>query len=238
MCLFTLRRALVVVAFFSVSTGSLAQQAESYVVPLTEHGHPDFQGNWEDGFLTMLERPIGFENLIANPEQAQALVAGIRSNLTGNVDPDIGIQNLQELAMVKGEYRTSIIVSPTDGQMPFTEAGLELVAWSKMRDEQLFDHPEQRPLVERCLESFGYPPMRAGPAVAVPRKIVQNRDHVVILTEDAVGYRVIRLEGQPPPKAMRTVEGHSIGHWEGDTLIRVASIRYHSCGSTNDRFGS
>lgn len=219
MCLFThLRHALVVVALFSVSAETLAQQADSYVVPLTEYGHPDFQGIWEDGFLTMLERPIGFENLIANPEQAQALVAGIRSNLTGNVDPDIGIQDLQQLAMVKGEYRTSIIVSPPDGRIPYTEAGLELVAWSKMRDEQLFDHPEQRPLVERCLESFGYPPMRSIP-VAVPRKIVQNRDHVVIFTEDAAGYRVIRLEGRPPPEAMRSVEGYSIGHWQGDTLV-------------------
>ena len=30
---------------------------------------------------------------------------------------------------------------------------------------------------------------------------------------------MIHLGGQPPPDALRTVEGYSTGHWEGDTLV-------------------
>lgn len=46
-----------------------------------------------------------------------------------------------------------------------------------------------------------------------------SRDHVVIVTEGPVGVRIIHLGGQPPPDALRTVEGYSTGQWEGDTLV-------------------
>jgi hypothetical protein len=50
-------------------------------------------------------------------------------------------------------------------------------------------------------------------------QIAQTRDHVVIVTERPVGVRIIPLRGQPPPNALRSVEGHSTGHWAGDTLV-------------------
>ena len=46
------------------------------------------------------------------------------------IDPDALIQDIQQLAIVKGEPRTSVIVDPTDGKMPFTPAGLEL-SWGE-----------------------------------------------------------------------------------------------------------
>jgi hypothetical protein len=60
--------------------------------------------------------------------------------------------------------------------------------------------------------------MRALP-VLLPRQIVQTRDHVVIMSEDAVGLRLIHLNGAPRPASMRTVEGYSVGRWEGDSLV-------------------
>ena len=60
--------------------------------------------------------------------------------------------------------------------------------------------------------------MRALP-LGIPRKIIQNRDHVVIATEDAAGYRVIRLQDEPRSDLLRTVEGYSRGYWEGDSLV-------------------
>ena len=60
----------------------------------------------------------------------------------------------------------------------------------------------------------------------VPRQIFQNRDHLVMVTEDAAGLRIIRLEGEPPPDSVRSIEGFSIGHWEGDTLVvRTTNLR-------------
>ena len=38
--------------------------------------------------------------------------------------------------------------------MPFTQAGADLAARIVVRNEELFDQVEQRPLFERCMENF------------------------------------------------------------------------------------
>src|SRR5262245_26352685 len=123
---------LALLAFAAASPVVLAQDHQ-YKVPRTEFGHPDFQGNWSTAFLTSLERPAGVETLVATPEQAEALVARIRKMMPALTDPDVGIHDIKHLAMVKGEYRTSMIVDPPDGRIPFTQAGLELAARVKAR---------------------------------------------------------------------------------------------------------
>src|SRR5262245_33372997 len=106
---------LVFLAFSATSPAVLAQgHHHGYKVPRTEFGHPDFQGNWSTAFLTSLERPAGVETLIATPEQAEALVARIRKMMPAVNDPDVQLHDIQHLAMVKGEYRTSMIVDPPD----------------------------------------------------------------------------------------------------------------------------
>lgn len=220
-----LRLTLALLALLATSAAGLAQQVEPYDVPRTAHGHPDFQGVWATEFLTMLERPPGVDNLVASPEHAQRLAATIWSQLPDVLDPQVRLDDTRQLAMVQGEYRTSVIVEPENGHLPFTQTGLNLAAWSLDRDTQLFDRPDQRPLVERCLESFGYPPMRTIP-IFLPRQLFQTRDHVVIVTEDQVGLRIIRLEGEPPPDRLRSFGGYSTGHWEGDTLVvRTTHLR-------------
>ena len=61
--------------------------------------------------------------------------------------------------------RSSIIIDPPNGRFPpLTAAGARRVAALAARGQQFgeFDHPELRPLAERCLVSFGSntgPPM-------------------------------------------------------------------------------
>ncbi len=208
---------LVLLTCLAMSVATAAQQRGGYSVPRTEHGQPDFQGVWATAFLTILERPPGVQNLIASPEQAQALVTAIRSKTPAVIDPDFQLHDIRQLAMVKGEYRTSIIVDPADGQMPLSQAGLDLAKAVGARHEQA-DDIEQRSLADRCLENLGYAPMRSVP-VLLPRLIVQTRDHVVIFSEDAVGLRLIHLRDRPRADSLRTVEGYSTGRWEGDTLV-------------------
>ena len=102
--------------------------------------------------------------------------------------------------------------------MPLTQAGVDLLAKLFVQFTQEFDHPEQRPLFERCMQNYGAPPIFSV-GVFAPHQIVQTRDHVVIVTEGPVGVRIIPLRGQAPPYALRTVEGYSTGHYEGDTLV-------------------
>lgn len=205
-------------ASMTVSTMALAQQVPRYTVPRTHHGHPDLQGVWATEFLTTLERPPGVDYLVASPEQARVVAETIRSRRAAVHDPQIDLDDVTRLAMVKGEYRTSVIVDPADGRIPFTQAGIDLAAWVQARDAQGFDHPEQRPLRERCMENSGYPPIRALP-VLLPRQILQTRDHIVIVSDDPPGPRMIHLSGDPRPDVLRSLDGYSKGHWEGNTLV-------------------
>ena len=100
--------------------------------------------------------------------------------------------------------------------MPLTQAGVDLSARIAVRDAQEFDHPEQRPLFDRCLKSYGAPPITVAGTF---HQIVQNRDHVAIVTDGPVGVRIIPLGGPPPPDALRSLEGYSTARWAGDTLI-------------------
>jgi hypothetical protein len=145
----------------AASTPAVTQVRQSYQAPRTEYGHPDFQGKWATAFLTMLERLPGVENLVASPEQAKALVAGIRAKMPAVIDPDALIHDIRQLVMVKGEYRTSIVEDPKNGQIPFTKAGLDLSAKVQASDNQKEDSSGPRiiPLVGRpvpgALRSIG-----------------------------------------------------------------------------------
>ncbi len=209
---------LAVLASLATATPAVAQQPEEYVVPRTPHGDPDIQGVWATEFLTTLERPVGIDKLVASPEQAHALVEAMRTDLPEVIDPQVLDDDLQQLLMVKGEYRTSVIVAPEDGKMPFTPAGEDLAARILMRNDQMFDDVTTRPLAERCMENFGYPPMRAI-FVSLPHQIFQTRDHVVIVSEGPAAVRMIHLDAEPPAEALRSVQGNSTAHWEGDTLV-------------------
>ncbi|HYK60538.1 MAG TPA: carboxypeptidase-like regulatory domain-containing protein [Bryobacteraceae bacterium] len=65
-------------------------------------------------------------------------------------------------------------------------------------------------------------PANAAPVTrAFPYKFVQTPSLIVVLHEsDTPGVRQIFLDGRGHPEDMNpTWEGHSIGHWEGDTLV-------------------
>jgi hypothetical protein len=209
---------LAIMLWVAASTSALAQQAPRYAVPKTEYGQPDFHGNWATAFLTMMERPPGVEPLTLSPEQARGLVEKMIANRPKVIDPDALIHDIRQLAVVKGEHRSSVIVDPKDGKIPFTPAGLELSTRVQTRDRDKFDNVEERPLAERCLENLGYAPMRAVP-VLLPRQIIQTRDHLVISSEDSSGPRIIHIGGKPIPDSLRSIGGYSVGRWEGDTLV-------------------
>jgi hypothetical protein len=79
----------------------------------------------------------------------------------------------------------------------------------------------------RANNSKDYPggfclPASAAPITrAFPYKFVQTPSLIVVLHEsDTPGYRQIFLDGRGHPKDIDpTWEGHSIGHWDGDTLV-------------------
>ncbi len=230
-----LRATLSLLVLVGAPAGTVAQSSNPYVVPRTAYDQPDFQGVWAPDFATTLERPEGVENLIATPEDAKAIAAVFLNGLPDNIDSDIENHGIVNLAQVLGEYRTSVIVEPEDGKMPLSEVGLELVDWAQRRREHMFDSADQRPLAERCLEGWGSPPIRAAP-LFVPHQIFQSRDTFVILTEDAVGLRLIHLQGAPPSDSLRSLDGYSRGRWEGDTLV-VETTHFRGEDPAREVFG-
>src|SRR5262249_53374139 len=122
------------------------------------------------------------------------------------------------LAVVKGGYRSSLIVDPGDGKLPLTPASKEAVSKFNQAPVTTFDNPEERDNWERCIIGGGQAPMRPEHGFT-PVQIVQTRDAIVIMIEDVGGLRVVHMTGSPPPDAVRSREGYSAGHWEGDTLV-------------------
>ena len=199
------------------ATVSVAQSTDIYQVSRTEYNEPDLQGIWSTRFNTMLERPEGVP-LVLPPEQAAGFAQVVYQNIGDNTDPDIDSFGAPILVKVKGEFRSSVVVYPENGVLPYNALGLEMSNYSYFKGETGFDHPEQRPGVERCLESWGSPPMRAFPYMLY-HGIVQTPGKIAIVSEDNSLTRVIHMDGQQIPAALTSLQGHSVGHWEGDTLV-------------------
>ncbi len=191
--------------------------ANTYQVPRTEFDQPDLQAVWATRFNTMLERPEGLP-LVLPPEQAAGFAQAVYAGSPDNTDPDIDILGPPVLAVVKGEHRTSVVVYPENGKLPYNAHGLASSNFEYFRSHDGFDHPEQRPGVERCVEGWGTPPMRTF-MYKLHHGFVQTEDKIAIVSEDIGPLRVIHMDGQEIPDALRSIEGHSVGHWEGDTLV-------------------
>ena len=115
---------------------------------------------------------------------------------------------------------------PSNGRRPaLTPEGERRIEENQALRDQFgqYDHPELRPLGERCLTSFGSsagPPMIPNSAYNNNYTIVQIADHVMILAEMVHDLRIIRL-GEPKPLSsdIRPWFGDSWGRWEGNTLV-------------------
>jgi hypothetical protein len=148
---------------------------------------------------------------------------------------DFYIDRGSEFAIYNGEIRSSLIVDPVDGRYPArTEASNARRSEARRLRGAAgigqYDNPENRPLAERCLKSFGSnmgPPMLPNYFYNNNYTIVQTADHVMIMTEMVHDTRVIRLgEPKPLPANLQPWFGDSWGHWQGDTLV-VETTNFH-----------
>ena len=220
-----------------------ASTSGDWVVPRTPAGHPDLQGNWSSATVTPLQRPrdqgptLSWEEV----EVREGRAANRLERVSRPSDPDRGapragrgvggyngiyIDAGDVVAKVYGEPRSSLITHPADGRVP--ELTPEARARRAERRESRsqfgqYDHPELRPLGERCLVSFGSnagPPMLPNGFYNNNYTIVQTPDHVVIMAEMVHDARIIRIgDGPRLPEHIRPWMGDSWGHWEGDVLV-------------------
>lgn len=239
-----LHSSLVAASLMLLPLSSNAQES-GYAAPRTVDGAPDLQGMWTSNTITPFIRPEEFgDKLVISSEKALQLeqaVADYTAEQDLPSDPDrvapakdrieladsynnFWFDDGTRVARYNGEFRSSLLIDPPNGRMPAYTASAEerLRAEAQLREQRgPFAGPESRPLAERCLMSFG---SSSGPPM-LPilynnhYQIVQSPGYVMILVEMVHDARIIRIEADPLPDALRPWMGDSIGHWEGDTLV-------------------
>jgi len=222
----------------------LAQSGSNFTLPRTSWGSPDLQGVWTNNTITPLVRPEQFEQLTLTRDEAielETLIAEFSAQQDLPSDPDrpppdkdridladsynnFWFDDGTQVAVFNGEYRSSLLVDPPNGQLPdyTTQAQARIEQQRTQRNQRgAFIGPESRPLAERCLLAFGSssgPPML--PVLYNNNyQIVQSPGYVMVLIEMVHDARIIRIGGEFTPAVITPWMGDSIGHWEGDTLV-------------------
>jgi len=221
--------------------------AQEWVMPRTPDGHPDLQGTWSNKTMTPFERRRG-QGPVYTPEEVAEREQGFVERVERGSEPsdpdrpappaggNVGSYNQvwfdqgDRVAVVNGEPRTSLITYPSNGRIP------ALTAEGQERKDEYhgfrsqfgeYDHPEMRPLADRCIVYYASsptatlgPPMTPSGGYNNNIRIIQTADHVVIHGEMVHDTRIIRL-GEPNrlPSNVRPWFGDSWGRWEGNTLV-------------------
>jgi hypothetical protein len=258
-----LKTGLSVLAMMALAAPALAQ------IPKAADGKPDLTGTWSNASLTPLSRAAGQKTLVVSEAEAKTIasktaIAGIPADdpdFNANArysDPnkgapakggaDFGLKGYDSfwvtpgtmLANVKGEYRTSNIVEPASGTLPFKDpAGQQrkaMIGFQRyMTGNAPYEGPEETAISERCLIGFS---QTGGPGMLSALynnnyQFVQTPKHMMILVEMAHDARVIPIfsdkataQKNHRPAAITPWLGDSVGWWEGDTFVAETANVY------------
>ncbi len=220
---------------------------------------PDLEGVWTNASRTPLTRPRGIEGLVASPQVAEQIVtnmaiAGISAeNIAAgpSIDPETGAPpagsydfglrgyNLfwtdpgSSLALVRGEFRTSYVVDPPNGQIPRLDTPKVELQQPNYGSRYLTgvggnEGPEALPIPERCLIGFGNTagPGMMGTLYNSSYQFIQTDDYVMILVEMVHDARIIpifdsaeKARAKRRPAVLNQWLGDSVGWYEDGVLI-------------------
>ena len=196
-------------------------------------GDPDLQGIWVGSTLTPLERPERYDGREYLTDEEVAALEGTaveedqrllerpaeKTTPGGSVDwradGTPGFYNnfwLDGGTAWASDRRTSLIVDPPDGRIPYTAHARD---GERPHGSGPWDSHMDLDTGERCLGDglpqiwFGYNPNH---------QIFQTSTYVVIVHEMFNQRRIIPLDGRPHTN-IRRWNGEPRGRWEGDTLV-------------------
>jgi len=213
-------------------------KASSPTTGRTAWGDPDLQGVWRYEAAIPLERPAqlaGRATLTAEEVGARERVEKEQAakRLEGLEGAAVGRRSVAESPIRGNEYnsfwqdhgrprqisdRTSLVVDPPDGQLPFTPDAKKAEARSSARyGVGPFESYLDPDTGERCLTDGVTGMMWQGPNGGHNR-IVQSPGYVTILHEEYRDRRVIPLDGREHG-SIRQWFGDAVGRWDGDTLV-------------------
>ncbi len=229
---------------------------------------PELTGTWTNASRTGLTRPQGVTTLVVGEEEAREIAASLSIAGISAEDPEFGatfsdpekgapeagaadfglkgydgfwVAPGEGLAKVKGEYRTSYIVDPPSGQVPYTAAAQESLRARQASGYRYLTGiggntgPEDTPVAERCLIGFG---QTGGPGMLSvlynnTHEIVQTPNHVAIVVEMNHDVRVVPTFATPEearanykPSVIKKWLGDSVG-WYADGKLYVETRNVH-----------
>ncbi|MDP3738174.1 MAG: hypothetical protein Q8R02_12335 [Hyphomonadaceae bacterium] len=220
-----------------------AEFVGDYKTPRLKDGKPDLQGFFTNATVSRMDRPNGYP-LIINDEQAASLEGRAQFNVRlkterSYVDPKLGAPEKGKalpgvgnydvaytdpgnaVINIKGELRSAYITFPENGRTPgMTEEGRKLrAAEGPARRGTGFDNPEERGNSERCIVIGTNGPPFANYLYNNNFQIVQTKDHFVIMSEMIHDTRIAKINGDFAAGAPDQYMGHSVAHWDGDTMV-------------------
>ena len=232
--------ALIASTLIALSAAPTFAQDTDYATPLTDWGVPDVQGLWNYETRTGLERPDQYEGvleideatmletMVSTPDYIAFLEAtGAEAPGPQNVGGYNGfwISPGLALANMRGKFRTSLIIQPEDGKIPWIEGGRDRRSQQQAELEIMgfadSDGPEGRTLSDRCLKSFASTAPFMSSLYNNTMQIVQSPTHVMLLAEMAHDARVVKIDQEFKDLPYKKWLGDSIGYYDGNTLVVV-----------------
>jgi hypothetical protein len=250
-----LSRLILAVSSVLVATAGWASAQET---PRAPNGRADLTGTWTASTLTPLERPDSQPKLVITREEADRLegrVAAGRIQAAQRTDPTAGappktsnpggyndfwLDPGSTYAVVKGEIRTSGIIEPSNGKIPYRDRMASTVVQRQISAEYAsgkgdYQGPEDIPLRERCLIGFGNTggPGMLGSVYNNTYQFVQTEHYMVMLIEMVHDVRIVPIfataaeaRAAHRPRAIAPWLGDSVGWWEGDTFV-METVNVH-----------
>ena len=207
--------------------------------PRTPEGVPDLQGVFTFRTITPMQRPAQLEGRVTlSAEEAAAFETSENTRLNRDLfDPitgapsagyapraEGGVLSYNEFWYERGveltrDRRTSLIVDPPDGQIPYTDAAREKIRVTRANLSAGFaDSYTDRSLADRCLMGFNSGPPMVPSAYNNNVMILQTPGRVVIYNEMVHNARIIPTDGSAHGDLRQWV-GDSRARWEGDVLV-------------------
>ena len=231
MCIFS-RFAVRLLSLAAAAVVLLPAAAIGQTTPRTPWGDPDFQGVWNNGTVTPLERPAQFANreFLTEAEAAQYEKDMVTRTNVDNRDPvgtDADVSKAynevwwEHGSKVVATRRTSIVYDPPNGKVPPLTPEAQARARRRAAALGKADNPDtwtDMTVRDRCIV---YRPLPNLPTNNNNNfQIVQGPGYVAILQEEIHETRIIPLDGSPHlPSNVRQWLGDARGHWEGDVLV-------------------
>ena len=186
---------------------------------------PNFEGIWNSATVTPLERPVQMKDKpFFTPEEAAAWeqqVTGRNSGTgtgtgTGTYNTffrEFGTRTVKTL-------RTSIVTDPPDGRIPALTPEAAAVKQRRLSGLKSPASAQDTGLQDRCLAMVTTGPPMLPYSYNSNYQFIHTRDSLVIHVEMIHDTRIIHLDGRPHlPSSIRLWKGHSVGRWEGGTLV-------------------